>query len=405
MTETLHAQIILIGGGIAGLWLLNRLRDSGHDAVLLEKQALGAGQTLASQGIIHGGLKYALNGALSPASSAIADMPARWKRCLEGNGELDLSDCRLLCPEYYMWSGSNYRSRLKTFLGSKTLRGRIDTLEPGDYPAFFRRAQAGGRLYRLSDFVVDTTSLLKTLATAHRRHILQASDIELHCDTDKRIKTITARGRGQPRRLSAERYILCAGEGNEALLAQTPGPSPAMQRRPLHMVALRHGHPEPAYVHCIGDRFGATPRLTVTTHPVPDTAGGGESIWYLGGELAEAGVERSGAEQLATARRELESLFPWVNLDGARWSSFFINRAEPRRPDLQRPDTAFVQARRNMLVVWPTKLALCPDLGDRVMDTLSGQGLEPLSRGDGADRFAEAFDFPGIARPRWEGLS
>ncbi|MDF1622160.1 MAG: FAD-dependent oxidoreductase, partial [Pseudohongiella nitratireducens] len=63
MTE-FDSQITIVGGGIAGLWLLNRLCLAGYDAILLDKGGLGSGQTLASQGIIHGGLKYALNGIL-----------------------------------------------------------------------------------------------------------------------------------------------------------------------------------------------------------------------------------------------------------------------------------------------------------------------------------------------------
>ena len=49
-------KIIIIGGGIAGLWMLNRLRAEGYDVMLLEKNQLGAGQTIASQGMIHGGI-------------------------------------------------------------------------------------------------------------------------------------------------------------------------------------------------------------------------------------------------------------------------------------------------------------------------------------------------------------
>ena len=95
-------DIAIAGGGIAGLWLLNRLSQLGYSTVLLEKNALGTGQTLASQGIVHGGLKYALNGVLSPASSAIADMPERWRRCLDGQGDIDLRTTRRRAEHYYI---------------------------------------------------------------------------------------------------------------------------------------------------------------------------------------------------------------------------------------------------------------------------------------------------------------
>ena len=68
-------QIAIVGGGICGLWLLNILRGKGYDAWLFEKDTLGGAQTLASQGMIHGGLKYALGGFTTPSSESIARMP------------------------------------------------------------------------------------------------------------------------------------------------------------------------------------------------------------------------------------------------------------------------------------------------------------------------------------------
>ena len=49
--------------------------------MLLERDSLGGEQTLASQGMIHGGLKYALGGTLTRSSEAIANMPERWRAC------------------------------------------------------------------------------------------------------------------------------------------------------------------------------------------------------------------------------------------------------------------------------------------------------------------------------------
>lgn len=71
----INVDIVIIGGGIAGLWLLNRLSNSGYNALLFEQDKLGGGQSIASQGMIHGGIKYALGGMLTGSSEAIADMP------------------------------------------------------------------------------------------------------------------------------------------------------------------------------------------------------------------------------------------------------------------------------------------------------------------------------------------
>ena len=57
MRVNLQVDIAIFGGGVAGLWLLNRLRKAGYQAILLEADRLGAGQTRYAQGIIHGGTK------------------------------------------------------------------------------------------------------------------------------------------------------------------------------------------------------------------------------------------------------------------------------------------------------------------------------------------------------------
>ena len=49
-------NVAIVGGGIAGIWLYNILRQEGINACLIEKDSLGSGQTILSQGIIHGGM-------------------------------------------------------------------------------------------------------------------------------------------------------------------------------------------------------------------------------------------------------------------------------------------------------------------------------------------------------------
>ena len=48
MRDAVEIDVAVFGGGIAGLWLLRRLRALGFDAALFEKNSLGTGQTIAS---------------------------------------------------------------------------------------------------------------------------------------------------------------------------------------------------------------------------------------------------------------------------------------------------------------------------------------------------------------------
>ncbi|MDZ7825260.1 MAG: FAD-dependent oxidoreductase [Gammaproteobacteria bacterium] len=98
-------DVLVVGGGIAGLWVLERLVRRGFAAALVEQDRLGSGQTIAAQGMIHGGLKYALGGRLTRASATVATMPARWRACLEGRGEVDLRTARLLAEACHLIPG------------------------------------------------------------------------------------------------------------------------------------------------------------------------------------------------------------------------------------------------------------------------------------------------------------
>ena len=302
-----HVDVAIIGGGIAGLWTLNRLIGEGYNAVLLEHRGLGGGQTLASQGMIHGGMKYTLGGALTGASEAIADMPDHWRACLRGEGDVDLRDAQPLSEHFHMWSTGGLGSRLGGFLASKAVRGRVDALARDQLPELFRHHGFRGKVYRLVDMVIDTPGLVRALA-ANMNGRLFALDwrvSELTADRHGNCRLIVSGNGGFS--LSAGAWVFCAGEGNEALMAKIGARAPRMQRRPLKQVMVRHRLPYRFYGHCLGAE--TTPRLTISSHPLVD----GSQVWYLGGSLAERGAAQSDAEVLASAQSELADLMPWLD--------------------------------------------------------------------------------------------
>jgi glycerol-3-phosphate dehydrogenase len=104
-------DIAIFGGGIAGLWTLARLRQAGYRVALFERRAIGGIQSMASQGIIHGGTKYALTGKLTGSAMAIGAMPGIWRAALDGAGEVDLRGVRVLASHQHLWSTGSLACR------------------------------------------------------------------------------------------------------------------------------------------------------------------------------------------------------------------------------------------------------------------------------------------------------
>lgn len=389
MSLTLNTDIAIIGGGIAGLWLNAQLRQRGFNTLLIEQNSLGGGQSVKSQGIIHGGAKYALHGALTGSSEAIADMPERWRKALHGEGELDLRGVRLLSDAHYLWSPGSIAGNLTSFFASKAMRGRVDQVKGQQLPPALQHKDFKGRVYRLAELVLDVPSLIQRLAQLAGDSLLHAQSVTPRYQ-DQQLAGVQADGY----QINAQRVVFCVGSGTQALLQAFALTKPEQQLRPLHMVVAKGPALLPLYAHCLGG--GSKPRVTITTHPAAD----GQWVWYLGGNLAEAeGVARTPEQQIAAAQAEVAQLLPWVAQDQTQWATLRVDRAEPVQSGLVRPDNAFVTEQGNLVVGWPTKLALAPDFSDRVFKLLERDGIQPSA----------TQSYPDLTRPTvtqaiWETL-
>ena len=389
MPSVISTDILIVGAGVAGLWLNARLRGQGFSTVVVERDTLGGGQSVNSQGIIHGGAKYALHGVLTGASEAIADMPLRWRAALAGVGELDLSGVRLLSEAHYLWSPGTITSNITSFFASKAVRGRVDQVEGDDLPLAFQDLGFKGKVYRLAEVVVDVLSLIERLAQLGGDGLLSGQNIE-----PIREGNTLAGLKVDGRYIRAHRVVLSAGIGTADVLTALGLDKPAMQKRPLHMIIAKGPGLQPLYAHCLG--AGTKPRITITTHPTSD----GNWVWYMGGDIAEAdGVTRTPEEQISTAQKELAKLLPWIDMSLTQWATLRVDRAEPLQSGLTRPDNAFLSEQGRLIVGWPTKLALAPDFADRVCNTLHRDRIRPRAIQPLPD-----LPRPSFGRPAWEQM-
>lgn len=388
----MHIDALIFGGGAAGLWLLDELHRSGFSTLLIERDAFGAGQTVASQGIIHGGMKYALTGAQRASAEAIREMPGVWRDCLCGLCQPDLRAARVRSECCYMWRTSSLASTLGMIGARAGLRSHAERIEGADRPDALKGCP--GDVYRLDEQVIDSAGMLEALAGPHRVRCLRLDidgEVEFAWSQAGRVDGVRLKHpEGERLEFPARHVIFTAGAGNAVLRRRVGLPGDSMQRRPLHMVMAR-GELPTLFGHCID---GAHTRVTVTT--VNDAAG--RTVWQVGGQVSENGVSMNEHKVIAHAYGELTSVLPGVSFSGVEWSTYRIDRAEGRTPDGGRPADAQVLVEGNVITVWPTKLALAPHAAMLVRSHLGS----PAAGGPVDPRALAHWPHPRTALPPWE---
>ena len=364
--EKFHSSVVVVGGGIAGCWLFRRLRDAGVQAVLIEKTALGAGQTIASQGMIHGGQRYATQGKVTQHSKGISEMPAVWGACLRGEGEVDISSAKPLSETQVMWSAGGMASGIMSFFASKSMRAKVAPLKKDSYPAALKNSAFKGKVYEMHEQVMDVATVLSALVEPYKKDVYKG-EITFFNKQGEGFSSIVLNDQIE---LSADQFFFTSGKGNElALEGLGVKAEDESQRRPLHQILVKGGLPE-IQGHCLAVDY--EPRFTITTHKTKD----GENVWYLGGRVSTRTCDLSKEENIQNAKAELEDAFPWIDWEGKEWSTVYIDRAEPKfiakfsdgKTVNALGDGPVIKTYGNAHICWPTKMTFTPDFVQLALD-------------------------------------
>lgn len=383
---TSRVDVVIIGGGVAGLWCRWRLADAGYSVVLIERSRLGDGQTAASQGILHRGVKYALSAEASRAA-ATAEASARvWDAAMSGKGGPDLSRVEVVAPSMLMWTDAGLISKLTGAIASKVLTSHVVPAEPSEVPAFLE--MRGRSVYRVGETVINPVSVVRCLAEAAAGPIVCA-EVRSIASGPSRTSVTTSGGE-----FEAGAVVCCAGAGNEMLLGLLGQDAAAWtQHRDLHMVAAS-GAPGLIFGHWVAAATDK-PRLSITSARV-----GGAIHWYVGGDLAEKGVARTAEDQIEAAKSELRSCFHSQSLAGWNFRTIRISRAEGKDSAGRRPDTPIVRSidGTGAIAVWPTKLVMAPAAADEVLKLVRERFAPTGTAGPEAGRVSR----PDYALPPWQ---
>ena len=370
MREAVEIDVAVLGGGIAGLWLLNRLRTLGYHATLIDAYPLGTGQTLAAQGIIHSGVKYTFDGVNRPQTESLSAMPKIWMDSIAGAGEVDLRGTEVLSSHQFMWS-PGLLGRFIGAMASKAMRSDVGTVKRDEWPEVFQSGDFSGKVYRLEEPVLATRSVLDVLRNKFANFIHRGTVTAFRREENISEADVASEGRA-PLTVRAKAFVFTAGTGNEFFAPQLGlDASKNTQRRPLRMFLAR-GLPHPLFAHCLVPE--PKPRVTVTTHPFE-----GEHVWYIGGNVAEKAVGMGDAEALHWAQGEMRALFPWLDWSAVRWAIHDVDRAEPQSSKLL-PSAPTLLPVGNAALAWPTKMAFAPALALKTLHWLQELRVEPSGR-------------------------
>jgi len=394
---TRDVDVLIVGGGVAGLWTLDHLRRLGYEVALVENRALGSGQTIASQGIIHGGLKYSLRGMLTASAKEIREMPLIWRECLSGSREPNLSRVDVRSHSCYLWQTTAIASQAGMVGARLSLHVKPQSVPEHSRPSVLE--SISGKVYRLDEQVLSPGSLLECFRRRNEETLYRCeaeNGIAWETETSGEVVSATIRSGDHKLTFRPRSVILTAGAGNDVLSSET-GKQHAMQRRPLHMVMVRGNLPL-FQGHCID---GAKTRLTISSEVVSST----ETVWQLGGALAEQGVGLTPTQLIAHAIEELRATLPDIDPATLKFATYEVDRAERKSGLGLRPDTPQLILHKNTITCWPTKLAFAPRVAEMSAQMLSRDlKLTPQTAGEAVatkENVTNNWPRPDVASPPW----
>ena len=352
-----HIDIAIIGAGIAGLWAFHRFKKMGYDVLLLESEAIGCEQTIASQGIIHSGLKYAFAGKINNLAQNISAMPDLWRAALNDDGDVDLSAARMNAESQYLLIPKGFMGGLVKLVTKQALGNNVHEVPKEQWPDEIKESGFKGSVVFMDEPVLDIASVIRALAEPYK-------DCIRKIDTPEDPLGFLERHEIYPQQI-----IVTAAASNAILASQAQhNDGLETQKRPLLMGLLKPA-PYKLYAHLVG--ASDKPVATITTHETAD----GELAWYLGGGVAERAKEAAPEDVYEATRKGFAKYLPDVDLSNAEWSVLPIDRVEGKsKTDGWMPDTPTIHSVENVHYCWPTKLTFAPLLSDRLIEKI---GIEP----------------------------
>lgn len=396
-------DVLIIGGGIQGMWLLKDLAHLNYSAFLVTNRAIGVGQTLHSHGYIHAGYLYS---------------ELELAKRLNTNEVVELWD-------HFMGSSGITRPNLRPMFGFT--RGMEELL--------LRRWRSARLPYYLGQLPSEFEGGIITGVFNTNEYWVDVEQVVRHLSRDVgdlvrmgRVERITMNQGGQREvkvvientdcLLKPRLVVLAAGVGNSALLklmAQNDeslrnrirsgyGDQGPQRIRRSQMLVLK-GRTLPAFA-CI------FPHLNMFVVPRTD---GSDNIWLVSHDTDQE-VQSSqtfigdsdppvDSARLRRTIAALRAVAPTLFQRDVTWGAYTGFKGEGRLGiDLGRlPKEEVIEdfEARDLIAVWPTKLTLAPKASKEIVRRIAPRIVPGRGRFD-----ASAFGVPQqtvlMGREKWK---
>src|SRR6187549_2366193 len=189
-------DIVIIGGGAVGMGVAVDAASRGYEVLLVEQHDFGKGTSSRSTKLVHGGVRYLEQGAISLVMEALKE-----RGLLRQNAPHLVSDLAFVVPNYEWWEAPFYGVGLKVYdllagrygFGVSEILSREETL--ARLPMIKTEGLRGGVVYYDGQF--DDSRLLINLATTAVEQgaltLNYAPAVSLTRDTDGFINGVEAR--------------------------------------------------------------------------------------------------------------------------------------------------------------------------------------------------------------------
>ena len=189
MPSPIHVDVLIVGGSLQGLLLLDRLTASGHSCLLVTAAELGAGQTLHSHGVLNAGFGMAGPRPVELLQRvAIPDLQRRGVRTY-GEWSALLPGARQRLPEV------NFD---RAGLVEALARGRSATILNAHIASIERMPDGRARRLELAPngMVLEPTAVIVAAGTGSKALLRRfgAGDLELEDIKHRRVHVLCVRG-------------------------------------------------------------------------------------------------------------------------------------------------------------------------------------------------------------------